>query len=150
VDYLNQKTVGMLPIITGKGMMDRQCIPARIKMKERSIMINILNEEITKVAYELYVKSNRQEGNDLLNWLAAERIVQFQKMLVPDFEGEAIFLLEYKPVYGDKSARTTSGKTKPRSRKALKKAIPGKARRVHESGSEEITRGAVRGKRANT
>jgi hypothetical protein len=81
-------------------------------------MINSLNEEITRVAYELYVKSDRREGNDLLNWLAAEKIVHFQKMLIPEIGEEAVALLEYKPVYSAKSTRSTSGKTKSRSRKA--------------------------------
>ena len=56
-------------------------------------MIDSLNDEITRVAYELYEKSNRREGNDLLNWLAAEKIVNFRKKLFPDW-GEAIALLE--------------------------------------------------------
>ncbi len=87
-------------------------------------MIDSLNEEITRVAYELYEKSNRQEGNDLLNWLAAEKIVRFQKMLFPDRGGDAVALLEYKPVQGDRSARPTMGKTKPPSRKAAKRRHP--------------------------
>ncbi len=92
-------------------------------------MINILNEEITKVAYELYEKSNRKEGNDLLNWLAAEKIVRFQKMLFPEITGEAVVLLEYKPVYGKKPARTASRKTNPRSRKASKTKYPEQMRK---------------------
>ena len=32
-----------------------------------------LLEKINKVAYELYEKNGRQEGNELLNWLAAEK-----------------------------------------------------------------------------
>ncbi|MHB9098846.1 MAG: DUF2934 domain-containing protein [Syntrophales bacterium] len=86
-------------------------------------MINSLNEEITRVAYELYEKSNRQEGNDLLNWLAAEKIVHFQKMF-PEIGGEAIALLEYKPVYDDQAVRSTSRKTRSRSRKASKDRYP--------------------------
>jgi hypothetical protein len=34
-----------------------------------------LNEEIAKVARELYEKSGRIEGRDLDNWLEAEKIV---------------------------------------------------------------------------
>jgi len=45
-------------------------------------MNNGVNDEITRVAYELYVKSGRAEGNDLLNWLAAEKIVRFERMLL--------------------------------------------------------------------
>jgi hypothetical protein len=109
-------------------------------------MIDNLRDEITRVAYELYEKSNRQEGNDLLNWLAAEKIVQFQKMLFPDIEGEAIYLLEYKPVQGERSFRTPApNKTASRSGKALKKAAPGKSGRVREPMSDEMGRGMSRG-----
>ncbi|MDI6890430.1 MAG: DUF2934 domain-containing protein [Thermodesulfovibrionales bacterium] len=34
-----------------------------------------LQDEITKVAYEIYEKSGWIEGRDLDNWLEAERIV---------------------------------------------------------------------------
>jgi len=34
-----------------------------------------LYKEISKVAYELYEKSERVEGHDLNNWLDAEKIV---------------------------------------------------------------------------
>ena len=34
-----------------------------------------LNEEIAKVAYELYEKDGRQDGKDQEHWLEAERIV---------------------------------------------------------------------------
>lgn len=35
-----------------------------------------LQDEIAKVAYELYEKSGRIEGRDLENWCEAERIVK--------------------------------------------------------------------------
>jgi hypothetical protein len=82
------------------------------------LMNNNLNEEITRVAYELYEKSGRQEGNDLLNWFAAEKIVHFQQMISPGISGGAISLLEYKPVFNAKATRPTSGKSKSRSRNA--------------------------------
>jgi hypothetical protein len=87
-------------------------------------MNNSLNEEITRVAYELYEKSGRQEGNDLLNWLAAEKIVHFQQMIFQGTSGDAIALLEYKPAYGEESTRSTSGKSKSRSRKAPRRRYP--------------------------
>lgn len=34
-----------------------------------------LRDEIARVAYGLYVQSGREEGKDLINWLAAEKIV---------------------------------------------------------------------------
>jgi hypothetical protein len=43
-------------------------------------MTTPLQEKINKVAYELYEKNGRQEGNELLNWLAAEKIVYFEQM----------------------------------------------------------------------
>ncbi len=86
-------------------------------------MIDSLNEEITRVAYELYEKSNRKEGNDLLNWLAAEKIVNFRKKLFPD-RGEAVALLEYKPVYGQQSIRPAFRRARSRSRKASTTGYP--------------------------
>ena len=61
-------------------------------------MNNGVNDEITRVAYELYVKSGRAEGNDLLNWLAAEKIVRFQRMLLGKQDGGAVPLLKYQPM----------------------------------------------------
>ncbi len=89
-------------------------------------MIGSLSEEITRVAYELYEKSNRKEGNDLINWLAAEKIVNFRKKLFPDW-GKAVALLEYKPVYGRQSLRPVVRKTRSRSRKASINGYSGQA-----------------------
>ena len=61
-------------------------------------MSNGVNDEITRVAYELYVKSGRAEGNDLMNWLAAEKIVRFERMLLGKQDGEAVPLLKYQPL----------------------------------------------------
>ena len=57
-----------------------------------------LQEKISKVAYELYEKNGRQEGNELLNWLAAEKIVYFEQMISPVVDGGDVTLLEYKPL----------------------------------------------------
>ncbi len=84
-------------------------------------MIDSLNSEITRVAYELYEKSNREEGNDLFNWLAAEKIVNFRRTLFPDYGREAIPLLEYKPEYARRSVRPTPG----RARRAQKSRYAG-------------------------
>ena len=43
-------------------------------------------EEITRVARDLYLKSGKLEGQDLDNWLAAERLVLSWHM--PDAERE--------------------------------------------------------------
>lgn len=34
-----------------------------------------IRDEITRVAYELYLKSGKLEGHDLENWIEAERLV---------------------------------------------------------------------------
>jgi len=34
-----------------------------------------LYDEIAKIAYELYEKSGRAEGHEVVNWLEAERII---------------------------------------------------------------------------
>jgi len=57
-------------------------------------MNTTLQDKINKVAYELYEKSGRQNGNDLLNWLTAEKIVHFQQMIHPEMDGKAIRLLQ--------------------------------------------------------
>lgn len=84
-------------------------------------MDNHLNEEITRVAYELFEKSGRQEGNDLVNWLAAEKMVYFQWMISGGMNGEAISLLEYRPMFNGKAARPA--KSKSRSIKAQNERI---------------------------
>ena len=61
-------------------------------------MTAALMEKIKRTAYELYEKNGRQEGNELINWLAAEKIVAFEQMMFPETEGEEIALLEYKPM----------------------------------------------------
>jgi hypothetical protein len=61
-------------------------------------MGSTLQEEITKEAYMLYEKSGRQEGNELLNWLSAEKIVHFNRMILSEAMGGAFALLEYKPL----------------------------------------------------
>jgi|GEM_PF-6511301 len=81
-------------------------------------MSNNLNQEITRVAYELFEKSGRQEGNDLINWIAAEKIVKFQQMISAGMSGEAIPLLEYRPMFNAKTTRLVPGKSKSRSMKA--------------------------------
>jgi hypothetical protein len=80
-------------------------------------MNNNLNEEITRVAYELFEKSGRQEGNDLVNWLAAEKIVHFQQMISKGINGDTMPLLEYRPLFNAKATRPTPGKSKSRSMK---------------------------------
>lgn len=81
-------------------------------------MNNNLNAEITRVAYELFEKSGRQAGNDLVNWLAAEKMVHFQRMISGGMNGDAIPLLEYRPMFNAKATRPTSGKSRSRSIKA--------------------------------
>jgi hypothetical protein len=87
-------------------------------------MNNTLNEEITRVAYELYERSDRQEGNDLVNWLAAEKIVHFQQMISNGINVEEIPLVEDRPLFNAKAMRPTSGKSNSRSVKVPKRRCP--------------------------
>jgi hypothetical protein len=60
-------------------------------------MVHSLKDEISRVAHELYEKSGRIAGNDLQNWLTAEKIVYFNRMMARTVNGSALTLLEYKP-----------------------------------------------------
>jgi len=77
-------------------------------------MNNGVNDEITRVAYELYVKSGRAEGNDLLNWLAAEKIVRFERMLLGKQDGDPVPLLKYQPMQITGKAARRGEAPKPR------------------------------------
>jgi hypothetical protein len=55
-------------------------------------------ERIKKLAYELYEKNGRREGRDLLDWLAAKQILQFEQTIFQGVSGEGVHLLEYKPL----------------------------------------------------
>jgi hypothetical protein len=76
-----------------------------------------LQEKVKKLAYELYEKNGRQEGRDLLDWLAAEQIIRFQQMILPGMCGEGIGLLEYKPLSDTGPTPVPPVKPKTRSRK---------------------------------
>jgi hypothetical protein len=56
-----------------------------------------LRGDIAQKAYDLYEKSGRQKGNDLLHWLAAEKIVFFTQIMHEHASGKEIPLLEYHP-----------------------------------------------------
>lgn len=70
-------------------------------------MSDSLRDEITRTAYELYEKSGRDEGNDLLNWLAAEKKVYFNRMILSWTQGNALALLEYKPIAKEKRKQSS-------------------------------------------
>ncbi|WP_022856095.1 DUF2934 domain-containing protein [Thermodesulfobacterium thermophilum] len=78
-----------------------------------------LEEEIRKVAYELYVKSGCIPGRDLDNWLEAERIV-LEKYGLISKEGPQ----ETSP----SSACETQPKTKVRCRKKTEEGSTTKGR----------------------
>ncbi len=84
-------------------------------------MTTALQEKISKVAYELYERNGRQKGNELLNWLAAEKIVHFQQMIFPEIDGEAIALLEYKPFNNARRFSPPLKKQTSRSGRSIKK-----------------------------
>lgn len=80
-----------------------------------------LEEEIRKVAYELYVKSGCIPGRDLDNWLEAERIV---------LERYGLIFKEGSQETSPSSACETQPKTKVRCRKKTEErsATQGKGR----------------------
>ena len=47
-----------------------------------------IHAEIERVAYELYERSGREEGKDLINWLVAEKIVLGRLALSGQIAGE--------------------------------------------------------------
>jgi len=77
-------------------------------------VVDRLQDETTRVAYELYEKSGRKNGNDLQNWLAAEKIVYFNRMVFQSGFGDAFALLEYKPVDDGQKAWASPKTIKPR------------------------------------
>ena len=86
---------------------------------------NGLQDEITKVAYSLYEKSGRQDGNELLNWLSAEKIVYFNHMILSEATGGAYALLEYKPMeeyQGSQPAKASQKNSKSASYRSRKRA----------------------------
>lgn len=94
-----------------------------------------LQEKISKEAYEIYEKNGRQQGNDLLNWLAAERIIQFEQMIIADTGGAFIALLEYKPLKDRAPVAPVAGKSKHRPSAAAKSNASAGSRK----GSKEAT-----------
>jgi hypothetical protein len=77
----------------------------------------IQREKVQKLAYELYEKNGRREGRDLLDWLAAEQILRFQQLILPergDAGEEEVGLLEYKPLAA--AAAAPEPREKPRAR----------------------------------
>lgn len=47
-----------------------------------------IHAEIERVAYDLYEQSGREEGKDMINWLAAEKIVLGRLALSGGIAGE--------------------------------------------------------------
>lgn len=75
------------------------------RMDDRTI-----HERIAERAYELYQKRGQSHGNDLDDWLEAERIV-----LSEHRPSEAAPVLKAKPASGAKSTRKASGEQKAAS-----------------------------------
>lgn len=71
--------------------------------------------EVAKLAYELYEKNGRREGHELIDWLAAEQIVRFQRMILPEMNGERVELLEYKPLSDGPVAAPRMPRIRPKS-----------------------------------
>ena len=87
-------------------------------------------EKVKKIAYELYEKNGRQEGHDLLDWLAAEQIIRFQQMIFSGMSGADVDLLEYKPMSDPRRAPTRPVKPGTRSRKRFGVRRPEAAEKV--------------------
>jgi hypothetical protein len=64
-----------------------------------------LNEEISKVAYELYEKAGRLGGRDLDNWLEAERIVSTRYPAEDKSSNQVISLSNLKHMVDEKRKR---------------------------------------------
>ena len=73
---------------------------------------NSIQDEIAKVAYELFENSGRMYGNELENWLAAEEIVM--KKHAREKGQDANFT-------GSTKEKKASGKTKPKTLKTSSK-----------------------------
>ncbi len=80
-----------------------------------------LLERIATKAYELYERNGRREGGELLDWLAAEKIVQYERMIIPDIGGESMALLDYRPAYEERTTQPSAKKAKPRSGKVSRR-----------------------------
>lgn len=76
-----------------------------------------LQEEIAKVAYELYEKSGRVKGHDLDNWLEAEKIVKELYRKPKKLKNETDTLKKRRPTIKKrttKKAETKAKKTNPK------------------------------------
>jgi hypothetical protein len=79
-----------------------------------------LREKISKEAYEIYEKNGKRQGTELLDWLAAEKIIQFEQMILPVDGVEFMALLEYRSINDRAAAAPVAGKAKHRSNRANK------------------------------
>jgi hypothetical protein len=89
-----------------------------------------LQEEVKRIAFELYEKNGRREGRDLLDWLAAEQIVRFQQMIFSGMDGKGIGLLEYKPLSEEDAEPAPTSKAQSRSRKPSRGRRPEAGKRT--------------------
>lgn len=83
-----------------------------------------LNDEIAKVAYEIYEKSGYIKGRDFVNWLEAERIV-LARRIRQEAEGRKETTVNEEPA---RKAGTAKKVTVKEKKKAPQKE-PGKAAR---------------------
>lgn len=92
-----------------------------------------LNDEIKKVAYELFVKSGCIAGRDMDNWLEAERIVMekhnIQKAAGTASSDEMSELVESVPTEEIKAKKTRAKTTRKTAtpKKATRRTSPKKA-----------------------
>ncbi len=84
-----------------------------------------LKEEISRVAYELYIKSGCIPGRDMDNWLEAERIVMEKYKSIIDTPTEVVKETteeEPKPKKIRIKTETSSTKKKPTTKKPSTKS----------------------------
>lgn len=79
-----------------------------------------INDEIAKVAYELFENSGRMYGCELENWLAAEKIVIERH--TREIEQDANLI-------GSTKEKKASGKTEPKTIKTSKKTSESSSQR---------------------
>jgi hypothetical protein len=92
-----------------------------------------LNEEIAKVAYELYERDGKQDGKDREHWLEAERIVRARRMEYGKAESGRGAAPKAKPAAPPKEAPKEAPKEVKKEKTAPKSSAPaaaGKAKKT--------------------
>jgi hypothetical protein len=90
-----------------------------------------LNEEIAKVAYELYERDGKRDGKDQEHWLEAERIVRARRMKQSKSEsGQDMTSKPNKPTPKVASKSVPKAASKPVRKEAPKPSAPAAAQKA--------------------